>query len=88
MDGVMAMPLLSRKRTVDLAAAGARPSRIRRNPPPPAKKEPVLDREDREKLSATIGVLAIALAMVVVIVGIGIYAGWSPREYEVHYRMD
>jgi len=84
----MASPLNSAKTKVDLAAAGPRVSRIRRNPPPPAKKERVLDREDREKLSVTVGVLAIALALVAIIAGIGIYAGWTPREYEMHYRMD
>lgn len=85
----MAAPLnSSSKRTVDLSAPVVRGSRIRRNPPPAAKKEPVIDREDREKLSATFGVIAIALAIVAVILGIGIYAGWSPREVELHIRLD
>lgn len=84
----MAAPLNTRKQTVDLAAPVVRGSRIRRNPPPPPKKEPVLDREDREKISVTFGVLAIALALVVAILGIAIYAGWSPREVELHFRMD
>ena len=83
----MASPLHSAKSTVDLAAGGVRVSRIRRNPPPPPAKEPVLDREDREKLSATLGVLAIALALVAIIAGIGIYAGWSPREVQLYLEL-
>ena len=85
----MAAPLKTRKQTVDLAAAPrVAGSRIRRNPPPAPKKEPVLDREDREKLSVTAGVLAVALALVAVILGLAIYAGWSPREVELHIRLD
>ena len=84
----MASPLQTAKRTVDLAGGGVRVSRIRRNPPPPPKKEPIIAREDRERISATLGVFAIALALVVVIAGIGIYAGWTPRDYQLHYAMD
>jgi hypothetical protein len=87
-DSAMASPLQSAKTTVNLAAAGPRVSRIRRNPPPPPAKAPVLDREDRDKLSATLGVFAIALALAAVIAGIGIHAGWTPRDYELHYQMD
>lgn len=84
----MASPLAPLKRTVDLAAAGPRVSRIRRNPPPPPRKEPVIAREDRERISATLGVLAVALALAAAIAGIGIYAGWTPRDYALHFRMD
>ena len=84
----MASPLKAGKQTVDLAAGGVRVSRIRRNPPPPVKKVPVIDREDREKITVTVGVLAVALALLVVILGIGIYAGWSPRDYELYINMD
>jgi hypothetical protein len=84
----MASPLNSAKQTVDLAAAGPRVSRIRRNPPPAPKKEPVLDREDREKLSATLGVIGIALALAIAIVGLGAYAGWTPREHHLYIEMD
>ena len=84
----MASPLNSAKQTVDLAAAGPRVSRIRRNPPPAPKKEPVLDREDREKLSATLGVIGIAVALAIAIVGLGAYAGWTPREHHLYIEMD
>ena len=84
----MASPLIKRKQPVKLAAQPVRVSRIRRNPPPPVKKEPVIDREDREKIAVTVGVLAVALALLVVTVGTGIYAGWSPAEYELFINMD
>jgi len=84
----MAVTFKARKQTVDLAAPRIAGSRIRRNPPPPPGKPPVLDREDREKLGTTFGVLGVALALVVVILAVGIYAGWSPREYEVHIQLD
>ena len=83
----MASPLTSRKQTVNLAAAGARGSRIRRNPPPAPKKEPLIDREDREKIAVTAGVIAFALALVILTAAIGVFAGWTPRDYEIHYRM-
>ena len=84
----MAAPIKSAKQTVNLAVAGARGSRIRRNPPPAPRKEPVLDREDREKISVTVGIVVFTFALVVLVAAIGAYAGWSPREYEIHYRMD
>jgi hypothetical protein len=85
----MASPLDTTKQTVNLAPAGAarRVSRIRRNPPPAPAKEPVLDREDREKLSFTFGILAITLALAIAIVGVGAYAGSSPREYQLYFEM-
>ena len=83
----MASPLIKRKQPVKLAAQTVRVSRIRRNPPPVAKKEPVIDREDREKIAVTVGVLAVALALLVVTLGLGIYAGWSPADYELHIEM-
>ena len=84
----MAAPLNTAKRTVNLAAAGPRVSRIRRNPPPAPAKEPMLDREDREKLSVAFGVLGIAIALVVAIVAVGAYAGWTPREVHMFIQLD
>ena len=87
-DRGMASPLTKAKRSVDLATAGPRVSRIRRNPPPPPPKEPAIAREDRERISATLGILAVALALAAVIAGIGIYAGWTPRDYHMVLELD
>ena len=85
----MASPLNTAKQTVNLAPAGSAPrgSRIRRNPPPAPKKEPVLDREDREKMSFLVGLMLITLALVAAIVGVGAYAGSSPRDYQLYFEM-
>lgn len=84
----MAVPLKTPKQTVNLAAGGVRVSRIRRNPPPLQKKEPLIDREDRETITVSVGVIAFALALMVVVVAAGIYAGWSPADYELFINMD
>lgn len=84
----MARPLTTSKQTIDLAAPAVAGSRIRRNPPPAAKREPVIDREDREKMTVAVGVLVTTLALLALIVGLGIYAGWSPSEIKLHFRMD
>jgi len=84
----MAVPLNTRKQTVNLAAGGVRVSRIRRNPPPPEKNEPLLDREDRETITVSVGVVVFALALLSVILAVGIYAGWSPADYELFINMD
>ena len=76
----MASPL--KKQSVDLASP--RMSRIRRDPPPPPKKTVVVDRDDYDRRTAAIGVVAFALAIVVILVGFASYNGWSPKEYTVH----
>ena len=83
----MASPLKA-KQTVNLAATRVPGSRIRRNPPPAPRKEPMLDREDREKISVTVGIVVFTFALVVLVAAIGAYAGWSPRAVELHFRMD
>jgi hypothetical protein len=83
----MAAPLNSSKQTVNLAA-GPRVSRIRRSPLPPPRKEPMLDREDREKLSVTFGVIAVAIALSIAIFIFAAYSGWSPREQHLHIALD
>jgi len=75
----MASPL--KKQSVDLAAP--RVSRIRRDPPPAPKKTVVVDRDDYDRRTAAIGVVAFALAIVIILVGFGSFSGWSPREYTV-----
>ncbi|MBA3511086.1 hypothetical protein [Sphingomonas sp.] len=83
----MASPLQTAKPTVNLASnlasAGPRVSRIRRDPPPPVKEKVVVDFEERDQWVVIVGVLAFALAIFVVILAFGSYSSWSPREYKV-----
>ncbi len=86
----MACPHSTAKPTVDLAAnpasPGPRVSRIRRDPPPAAKKAPVLDPEEREQWTVILGILAFALAIFVITIAFASYAGWSPSQYSVEIR--
>ena len=82
----MASPLKSGKAPVDLAAQG-RPSRIRRDPPPVARKTVVPDRDETDRRTAAIGILTFALAIVVIVLAFGGWAGWSPSDYTVRVKM-
>lgn len=79
----MASPLQTGKQSVNLAADGARVSKIRRDPPPAARKTVVPDREVVDRRAVTIGILAFALALVVIIIGFASWAGWSPKQYTI-----
>lgn len=81
----MASPLPT-KRTVDLAAPPVRASRIRRDPPPqkPVKEVTLVDRDERNRRAAIIGIVAFALALTAIIVGVSSYVvGWKPSEYTI-----
>ncbi len=80
----MAKPLNMRKQTVDLAAPGARVSRIRREPPPAVKEIPIRDRDERERWVVIVGVVVFACAIVGVLVGVATAAGWSPAQVSLH----
>jgi hypothetical protein len=78
----MTRPVPSGKHFVDLAAEAAKPSRIRRDPPPAVTKKTVVpDREMVDRKAIAIGIVAVALTLVVIAVFIGNWAGWSPRHY-------
>jgi hypothetical protein len=81
----MASSLKTGKQSVNLAASGAPPSRIRRDPPPVVKEKivhpDVVDRRD-----VVIGVVAFALSVFVIIFGFGSYSGWSPQEYSLEWN--
>ena len=83
----MASPLKPGKATVDLAAKDARVSKIRRDPPPPRKPVSIVDRDDRDRRWAAIGIVAFAIAIVAIVIGIGSYNGWSPSQHTVSIRI-
>ena len=84
----MAAPLQTGKRSVDLAAPAVRGSRIRREPPPVAKKVAEVDPEERDARTVILGVIAFALAFAIIIVGISSNLGnSSPSEHSVQLEL-
>jgi len=81
----MASPLKTGKQAVDLAAPGARPSRIRRDPPPVVKEIAVPDPDERDARMVVIGIVTFALALFVIAIGFSSVTGWSPRQYTIHF---
>ena len=82
----MASPLQTGKQSVDLAASGARVSKIRRDPPPVVKETVVRDRDERDARIVVIGVVTFALALIIILIGFSNAAGWSPSQYTIHIR--
>ena len=80
----MAKSLKAGKQAVKLVADGVRVSRIRRDPPPVAKKIVVADRDEVDRRTVAIGILSFTLAMLVIIAGVASYNGWSPSNYVFH----
>ena len=63
-----------RKQSVDLAAGPVRVSRIRRDPPPVAKKAAdERDPERRETRTVVIGILSFEIALFIIILGFSSY---------------
>jgi len=84
----MASPLKAGKQPVSLAGGGGvRVSKIRRDPPPVAKKVTIADRDERDRKMAAIGIGAFTLAILLIIAGIATYNGWSPSQTVVEIRM-
>ena len=84
----MASPLQSGKQSVDLASSGPRVSRIRRDPPPVARKTVIPDRDERDQWTVAVGVTIFTLAIVAIIVGFSSYDGWSPSDRVIHIRIE
>ena len=82
----MAKSLNSPKTPVSLAEQAARPSRIRRDPPPVVRKTVIPDREEVDRRAVAIGIIAFGLAITVVVLAFGGWAGWSPSEYTVEIK--
>ena len=81
----MAQPLHTGKQSVDLASAGPRVSRIRRDPPP-AVKETIVKLEESDETTVVVGVLLFALAIFFLVLAFGIYSAWSPSEYTIELK--
>jgi hypothetical protein len=78
----MAAPLKSGKQSVNLAAP-VRVSRIRRDPPPIAKKVIERDPDERDTRIVVIGVAVFALAIFMITLGASVYYGMSASSYTV-----
>jgi hypothetical protein len=83
----MAKPLQPGKQPVALPAEGPRVSKIRRDPPPVARKTVVPDRDEMDKRAVAIGIVAFTLAVVVIVIAFGSWAGWSPSQYTVRVQL-
>ena len=83
----MASPLQTGKKSVNLTAA-PRGSRIRRDPPPVAKKVEIRDPEERETRMVVIGIVSFALAIAIVIVAFSAYQGEPDDEHVIHLNLD
>jgi hypothetical protein len=79
----MASPLPSGKKPVNLASAGPRASRIRRDPPP-IVKEKLVDVRERDEWDVTLGVIVFTLTIFVILLAFASYSGWSPQEYTLY----
>ena len=75
----MASPLQTGKKSVNLAAP-VRASRIRRDPPPIAKKTVERDPDERDAQTVVIGVVAFALAIFIITLGFSAYQGAPSAE--------
>lgn len=83
----MASPLQTGKKSVNLAA-GARVSRIRRDPPPVVKKAIVRDPDERDARVVVIGVVVFAIAIFIITIAFSAYQSWSPSDHTVEVNLD
>lgn len=81
----MAAPLAPMKQSVDLAAAGAKGSRIRRDPPPAERKTVVLSRSERDRRTVLLGIAVSAALLVTILAGFAAYSGWTPRQVTINW---
>ena len=88
----MARPISTGKQSVNLASnlasAGPRVSRIRRDPPPAVKETVVPDRDERDRWTVAVGILIFTLAILAIIAGFSSVSGWSPREQVIHIHIE
>lgn len=86
----MARPTPTAKPSVNLASnpasAEPRASRIRRDPPPPAKEKIVYTDED-EQWAVIVGILVFALAIFAIILAFSSYSSWSAKDHPIEVRI-
>ncbi len=78
----MASPLKTAKQSVKLGAP-VRVSRIRRDPPPIAKKVIERNPDERDTRVVAIGVVLFGLAIFILTIAFSAYQAWSPADYEI-----
>jgi hypothetical protein len=66
----MAKPLATSKKAVDLVRTGATVSRIRRDPPPPAKPLVIRNRREGDGRMVVLGIVSFALALFLILFGL------------------
>ena len=81
----MASPLQTGKKSVKLGAL-VRGSRIRRDPPPVAKKVAERDPEEVDQWTVIFGVIVFGLAIFVITLAFSSYQGWSPGKYTIELK--
>jgi hypothetical protein len=82
----MARSLDTNKKSVNLASAGPRVSRIRRDPPP-VVKEKVVDQADRDEWTVLVGVVTFALALVVIVLGFASIESEASKERRMEFTL-
>ncbi len=81
----MASPIDTAKPSVNLASAGPRVSRIRRDPPPVVKQK-LVDPAEREQWTVAVGVVTFALAFVIIIFAFGNLSFGSSEQRTIELR--
>jgi hypothetical protein len=82
----MAGSLDTNKKSVNLASAGPRVSRIRRDPPP-VVKEKIVDQADLDEWTVLVGVVSFALALVVIIFGFANIQSGASKERTIEFTI-
>jgi hypothetical protein len=83
----MAAPLKSRKQTVNMAGP-VRVSRIRRDPPPIAKKVIERSPDERDTRVVVIGVIAFGLAIFIITLGFSSYQAAPSAGEPIQLNLD
>ncbi len=78
----MVAPLKTGKQSVKLGGP-VRVSRIRRDPPPIAKKIVERDPDERDTRVVAVGVVLFGLAIFILTIAFSAYQAWSPADYEI-----